>query len=57
MPIFLLASASSITCFISFIPEVTAEKVINSDFVELAIIRAKVVFPTPGGPQKIIDGI
>lgn len=37
-------------------PEVTAEKVINSDLVALAIIRAKVVFPTPGGPQKSLMG-
>ena len=55
-PNFLLFSASSITFLISLIPDVTAEKLINSDFVTWAMIRANVVFPTPGGPQKIIDG-
>ena len=53
----LFFSASSMTFLISLIPEVTAEKVINSDFVSLAIILASVVFPTPGGPQKIIEEI
>ena len=27
----------------------------NSAFVLLAIILARVVFPTPGGPQKIME--
>ena len=50
-------SACSITCLISLIPLVTAEKSINVDFVLPAIMRASVVFPTPGGPQKIMDPI
>ena len=29
----------------------------NSDWVRRAMMRASVVLPTPGGPQKIIDGI
>ncbi len=45
------------TFFISFIPLVTALKLINSAFVVFAIIRANVVFPVPGGPQNIIEGI
>ena len=36
-------------------PLVTAEKSMNSAFVRRAMIRASVVLPTPGGPQKIID--
>ena len=48
-------SASCITLFISFMPLVTAEKLINFAFVCLAITFAIVVFPTPGGPQKIIE--
>ena len=55
IPLFLFSSASFITSFISLIPLVTAENVINSDLVSLAIILANVVLPTPGGPQKIID--
>ena len=55
IPSLLLFSASSITFFISLIPEVTAENVINSDLVSWAIILANVVFPTPGGPQKIME--
>ena len=50
-----LFSACCITVRISLMPLVTAEKSINSDRVLLAIIRARVVFPTPGGPQKIIE--
>ena len=57
IPSLRLLSASSITFFISLIPAVTAEKVINTDSVLAAIILAKVVFPTPGGPQKIIEEI
>ena len=55
IPSLLLLSASSITFFISLIPDVTAENVMNSDFVCLAIILASVVLPTPGGPQNIIE--
>ena len=36
-------------------PLVTAEKLMNSAFVFSAMIRASVVFPTPGGPQKIME--
>ena len=36
-------------------PLVTAEKSIKADFVRLAMMRARVVLPTPGGPQKIIE--
>ena len=52
-----LRSACCITERISLIPLVTAEKSMNSDFVVWAMIRAKVVFPTPGGPQKIMEEI
>ena len=38
-------------------PEVTAEKFINSEFVLFAIICANVVLPIPGFPQNIIDEI
>ena len=48
-------SASVMTCFISLIPLVTAEKSTNFDLVLPAIIRASVVLPTPGGPQNIIE--
>ena len=57
MPSLILFSASSMTFFISLMPEVTAEKLINSDWVSWAMILAKVVLPTPGGPQKIIEDI
>ena len=57
MPNLILFSAFSMTFFISLMPEVTAEKLINSDLVSWAMILAKVVLPTPGGPQKIIEDI
>ena len=38
-------------------PLVTAEKSIKAALVLLAIIRASVVLPTPGGPQKIMEEI
>ena len=50
-------SACSITCFISFMPLVTAEKSIKLALVRLAIMRASVVLPTPGGPQNIMEPI
>ena len=53
----LFFSACSITCLISFIPLVTAEKSMNLAFVPPAIMRASVVLPTPGGPQKNIEPI
>ena len=34
-----------------------AENVTNRARVVLAMIRASVVFPEPGGPQKIIEGM
>jgi len=45
--------ASLIICFVDTL---TAENSKNSLFSVLAIILAKVVFPDPGGPQKISDG-
>src|SRR5216684_1340099 len=48
-------SASSMTCLISLIPESTAENSMNSALVMWAMIWARVVLPTPGGPQKMID--
>src|SRR5579863_4141476 len=36
-------------------PERTALKGMNSDFVRRAITRARVVLPQPGGPQKSIE--
>ena len=50
-------SACSMTCFISFIPLVTAEKSIKLAFVRFAMMRASVVLPTPGGPQNIIEPV
>ena len=49
------ALASSMTPRISFTPESTAEKVAKLDFVSPAMMRARVVFPEPGGPQKIME--
>ena len=40
----------------SLIPLVTAENVTKRALVVRAMTFASVVFPTPGGPQKIIDG-
>ena len=57
IPTLLLISARFITSLISLIPLVTALKLMNSDFVFPAMILARVVFPTPGGPQKIMDEI
>ncbi len=48
-------SACVITSLISLTPLATALKLTNSARVRRAITRAKVVLPTPGGPQKIID--
>src|SRR5665213_744409 len=48
-------SASTITCLISLIPDITAENSINVDCVCCAMIFASVVFPTPGGPQKTME--
>ena len=50
-----MAEDDGMTVLISLIPLVTAEKSINSALVMPAMIRASVVLPTPGGPQKIIE--
>ena len=49
------SSAAAITARISLIPASTALKATNRDFVMAAITRASVVFPVPGGPQRMID--
>ncbi len=49
-------SARSITALISLMPDVTALKVMNSIPLARAIIKARVVLPEPGGPQKISEG-
>ena len=36
-------------------PLVTAEKSMKFALVRPAMMRARVVFPTPGGPQKIME--
>ncbi len=51
-----ISRASAIASRNSETPEVTADAEIKCILVALAIIRASVVFPTPGGPQSIIDG-
>ena len=38
-------------------PLVTAENAMKWDFVALEMIRASVVLPEPGGPQRMIDDI
>src|SRR5271163_4988963 len=50
-------SASTITCLISLMPERTAENWMKVARVVSAMIFARVVLPTPGGPQKIIDAV
>ena len=50
-----LWSASFITSRISLMPLVTALKLMKFAFVRPAMMRASVVLPTPGGPQKIIE--
>ena len=57
LPMRRLLSAWAITSRISLMPLVTALKFTNSAWVLFAIIPASVVFPTPGGPQKIMDGM
>ena len=47
--------ASSITKRTSFTEADTADSVMNSFSVWLAINRAKVVFPHPGGPHKMME--
>ena len=45
--------ALSMTSRTSFTPALTADKVWNSRFRERATILARVVLPTPGGPQRM----
>ena len=52
-----LSSACCMTCLISLMPLVTAEKSMNVALVWFAMMRASVVLPTPGGPQKIMEEI
>jgi len=56
MPNLLASRACSTIIFKSLTPLPVADNSLNSAFVSLAIIAAKVVFPLPGGPQKIKDG-
>ena len=57
IPMRRLFSAWFMTSLISLIPLVTALKLIKSAFVCPAMILARVVFPTPGGPQNIMEEI
>jgi hypothetical protein len=41
---------------ISLMPLVTALKFTKPDLVRPAMILARVVLPTPGGPQNIMEG-
>ena len=49
------ASASAITALMSLMPESTALKAMKRARVMVAMRRAIVVFPVPGGPQRMID--
>ena len=49
------ASASAITALISLMPARTALKAMKWARVTVAIRRAMVVLPVPGGPQRMID--
>ena len=57
IPLLRFSSAWTILSRISRIPLVTALNSTNSAFVRAAMILASVVFPTPGGPQKIMEVI
>ncbi len=48
-------SASAITSRISLMPASTALNDTNRALVVSAMMRASVVFPVPGGPQRMID--
>jgi len=50
-----MRSASAMTSRISLIPASTALKDTKRAFVVSAMIRASVVLPVPGGPQRMID--
>ena len=54
-PMRTFSSALVITARISRMPLVTAEKSMNAARVLPAMMRASVVLPTPGGPQKIME--
>jgi hypothetical protein len=47
---------SSMIFLSSATPDATAEIATKRDWVRFAPIAASVVFPVPGGPQRIIDG-
>ena len=49
-------SAAPTASRMSLMPLSTAESAINSALVARAMTRASVVFPVPGGPQKMSDG-
>src|SRR3954453_15813149 len=49
--------ASSISALMSLIDVLVAENWTKRARVDLAMIRASFVFPEPGGPQKIMDGM
>jgi hypothetical protein len=54
---FVFVFASSMTSLTSFTPDEIALNWKNGTFNVLAMICAIVVFPVPGGPQSIIEGI
>ena len=54
---FLSSIASSIIARISLTPELMALKLKNGRLSCLEIIKAKVVLPTPGGPQSNKEGM
>src|SRR6202158_5329937 len=50
-----VASARAMESRMSLTPDSTADKAIKSALNASAINRARVVLPTPGGPQRIIE--
>ncbi len=48
-------AAATITCLISLMPLITAENSMKLALVVSAMILARVVLPTPGGPQRIME--
>lgn len=50
-------SAESMAARMFFTPALIALSSIVLRLVSRAISRARLVFPTPGGPQRIMDGI
>ena len=55
IPLSLFVEALSIILRISFTPLETADISYIIDSVDFAIIRARVVFPVPGGPHSILS--